>query len=45
MVNDTEEKILYISTGDGVLGYDAVYLYWRRCGRIPLCRSLLGTVR
>ena len=21
---------------------DTVYLYWRRCGRIPLCRSLLG---
>ena len=30
-----------ISTGDGVVGYGVVYLYWRRCGRIPYCRSLL----
>ena len=26
---------LYISTGDGVVGYGAVYLYWRRCGTVP----------
>ena len=23
---------LLISTGDGVVGYGAVFLYWRRCG-------------
>ena len=28
---------LHISTGDAVVGFDAVYLYWRRCGRIPNC--------
>ena len=28
---------LYISTGDGVVGYGAIYLYWRRCGRLPHC--------
>ena len=22
-----------------MVGYGAVYLYWRRCGRIPYCRS------
>ena len=33
---------LYIPTGDGVVGYGAVYLYWRRCGRLPHCRILLG---
>ena len=26
---------LYISSGDGVVGYGAVYLYWRRCGTLP----------
>ena len=36
---------LYISTGDGAVGYGAVYLYWRRCGRLPHCRFLLGTVQ
>ena len=36
---------LHISTGDGVVGYGAVYLYWGRCGRIPDCRYLLGTVQ
>ena len=41
---------LHISTGDDVVGYGAVYLYWRRCGKIEeyggiwCCRSLLGTV-
>ena len=35
---------LHISTGDAVVGFGAVYLYWRRCGRIPNCRSLLWTV-
>ena len=30
---------LYISTGDGVVGYGAVYLYWRRCGTLPHCSS------
>ena len=36
---------LYISTGDGVVGHGAVYLYCRRCGTLPNCRSLLGTVQ
>ena len=36
---------LHISTGDAVVGFGAVYLYWRRCGRIPNCRSLLWTVQ
>ena len=35
--------MLYISTGDGVVGYVAVYLYWGRCGRKWGDRSLLGT--
>ena len=35
----------YISTGDGVVGYGAVYLYWRRCGTLPHCRFLLGRVQ
>ena len=46
----------FISTGDGVVGYVAVDLYWGRCGRngeIDLywdgmvgygCRFLLGTM-
>ena len=34
---------LYVSTGDGVVGSGAVYLYWGRCGRQPHCRSLLET--
>ena len=25
--------MLWISTGDGVVGYDAVDPYWGRCGR------------
>ena len=33
---------LYIPTWDGVVVYGAVYLYWRRCGRLPHCRILLG---
>ena len=36
---------LYISSGDEVVGYGAVYLYRRRCGTLPHCRSLLGTVQ
>ena len=36
---------VHISTEDGVVGYGAVYLYWGRCGRIPDCRYLLGTVQ
>ena len=35
---------LYISTGDGVVGYVAVDLYLGRCGRVWCCRSLLGTM-
>ena len=35
---------LYISTGDGVVDYRTVDLYWRRSSRIWCCRSLLGTV-
>ena len=35
--------VLYISTGDGVVEYVAVYLYWGRCGRKWGDRSLLGT--
>ena len=35
---------LYISTGDGVVGYCAEYLLRRR-GTLPHCRSLLGTVQ
>ena len=31
--------------GDGVVGYGVVYLYCRRCGSKPYCRSLLGTVQ
>ena len=34
---------LLISTGDGVVGYGAVDLYWGRCGREWGERSLLGT--
>ena len=36
---------LYILTGDGVVGYIAVDLYWGRCGRKLDERSLLGTER
>ena len=36
---------LYIFTGDGVVGYIAVDLYWGRCGRKLDERSLLGTER
>ena len=25
---------LHISTGDAVVGFGAVYLYWRRCGTV-----------
>ena len=39
-----KKMTLYISTGDGVVGYGAEYL-WRRCGSLPHCRSLLGTVQ
>ena len=34
---------LYISTGDGVVGYGAVYLSWGRCGRKWGDKYLLGT--
>ena len=43
---------LYISTGDGVVDYRTVDLYWGRpsrlrcwgrCGMVCRCRSLLGT--
>ena len=34
---------LYISTGDGVVQYPNVDLYWGRCGRERGKRSLLGT--
>ena len=27
---------------DGVVGYGDVDLYWKRCGRVCRCRSLLG---
>ena len=33
----------WIFTGDGVVGYVAVDLYWGRCGRECGDRSLLGT--
>ena len=36
--------VLYISTGDGVVEYRTVDLYWERSSRIWCCRSLLGTV-
>ena len=36
---------LYYLSGDGVVGYGAVYLYWRRCGTLLHCRFLLGTVQ
>ena len=34
---------LWIFTGDGVVGYVTVDLYWGRCGRECGHRSLLGT--
>ena len=34
---------LWIFTGDGVVGYVAVDLYWGHCGRECGDRSLLGT--
>ena len=33
-----------MSTWDSVIGYVAVDLYWRRCGREWNDRSLLGTL-
>ena len=39
-----KKMTMYISTGDGVVGYGAEYL-WRRCGTLPHCRFLLGTVQ
>ena len=38
-----KKMTLYISTGDGVVGYVAVDLYWGRCGKKWGDRSLLGT--
>ena len=35
---------LYIFTGDGVVHYRIVDLYWRRSSRVWCCRSLLGTL-
>ena len=35
---------LWIFTGDGVVGYVAVDLYWGRNGRVWCSRSLLGTM-
>ena len=34
--------MLWISTGDGVVGYGAADIYWGRCGREWGDRSLLG---
>ena len=42
--DDDEENDTVNLNGDGVVGYGAVFLYWRRCGRLPQCRSLLGTL-
>ena len=36
--------VVYIPTGDVVVGYVAVDLYWGRCGRVWRCISLLETV-
>ena len=35
---------LYISTGDGVVDYRTVDLYWRRIGRVVRFKCLLRTV-
>ena len=35
---------LYISTGDGVVDYRTVDLYWGPPSRVWCCESLLGTV-
>ena len=43
--DDAEENDTVYLYWSGVEGYGVVYLYWRRCGRIPYCRSLLGTVQ
>ena len=42
---DIKSMTLYISTGDEVVGYGAVYLFWRRCGILPHFRSVLGTFK
>ena len=42
--NAEENDTVYLDWR-GVVGYDAVYLYWRRCGRLPHCISLLVTVQ
>ena len=36
--------MLYISTGDVVVGKGAIDLYWRGNGGVWCCRSLLGTM-
>ena len=33
--------VLWISTGDGVVGYGAVDPYWGRCGRVCRCRDVV----
>ena len=42
--DDVEENDTVYSYWDAVVGFGAVCLYWRRCGRLPQCRSLLGTL-
>ena len=37
-------QFIFISTGDGMVDYGAVYLNWDRCGRVWHCKSLLGKV-
>ena len=36
--------VLLIPTVDDDEENDTVYLYWRRCGRVCRCGSLLGTL-
>ena len=36
---------LYISTGDDVVDYRTVDLYWGRCSRVWFCRSGDGVVK
>ena len=42
--DDDEENDTVNLYWDAVVGFGAVCLYWRRCGRLPQCRSLLGTL-
>ena len=34
---------LFVSTGDSLVDYRTLDLYWERSGRIWCCRSLVGT--